>query len=131
MFLLEFTFDEMVWYQDFDYTQQGFFPDFVGFAPEKIALHNGSFYITNSQDKNVTYLYTEAVRRIEEVRGGPYVNSEWSLGDYHVFAGLRQGLTYFGGIYKENSMDAVSRYLFGSCGMNVRKKLICSWTHLD
>jgi hypothetical protein len=101
----------MVWYENFDYTLQGFFPNYTGFVPQKIALHNGTFYITNSEDQNVTCLYKGVGRRIEERRGGPYMNSSWSwmLGDYHVFAGLRQGLTFFGGIYKEYGLDGVSR----------------------
>ncbi|KAF9128279.1 hypothetical protein BGX30_014400 [Mortierella sp. GBA39] len=105
VFLLSYTFDNMVWIQDFDYTQKGFFPDYTGFFPQKVALHNGTFYITNSEDQNVTYVYQGVGRRIEEVRGGLYSKTEWALGDYHVFAGLRQGLTFFGGIYKEDYRD--------------------------
>lgn len=101
----------MVWIQDFDYTQQGFFPDYTGFFPQKIALHNGTFYITNSQEQNVTYVCQRVGRRIEEVRGGIYKKAEWELADYHVFAGLRQGLTFFGGIYKEDFLDGVSPFV--------------------
>src|ERR1700730_1607865 len=103
----------MVWIQDFDYTQQGFFPDYTGFFPQKVALHNGTFYVTNSEDQNVTCVYQGVGRRIEEVRGGLYSKMEWALGDYHVFAGLRQGLTFFGGIYKEDYRDGVSHPLEG------------------
>ncbi|KAF9541090.1 hypothetical protein EC957_003417 [Mortierella hygrophila] len=105
VFLLSYTFDNMVWVQDFDYTQKGFFPDYTGFFPQKVALHNGTFYVTNSEDQNVTCVYQGVRRRIEEVRGGLYSKMEWALGDYHVFAGLRQGLIFFGGIYKEDYRD--------------------------
>lgn len=105
VFLLSYTFDDMVWIQDFDYTRQGFFPYYTGFFSQKMPLHNGTFYITNSEEQNVTCVYHGVQRRIQEVRGGLYRTMVWQLGDYHVFAGLRQGLTFFGGIYKEDYQD--------------------------